>query len=419
MKPELIQAIKDFQDGNVKAFETIYSLQFNHIYYIAMQYTKSREAAEDVAQDVFIDVYRSLNQLDTPEHFNAWVNRVVYHTFLKSIRSKQISMRVHMAEDNFESYIHDDLQLTPDEVFHHNQVSEDVEEVFDSLAIELQEVARLTFYDELTNKEVADILEIPIGTVKSRLNRVRTLARERLNMNDYKFRVDISLAFALFFKTAIDNAYVLKPSDVAGRILIVQAALPKKRAKKLPKKSLSGLGGFAAIATVPFLVQNLLPVSLVNYNLNNEWTNDRVHVEVNLDTRNDMSRRLEASLSGTPIAIVFIDGSYHIDIPYNGDLKVHLDKDLIIDERVGNIDHEASTVRLVSQDTKMTLRLEDNLSGVDWDSVQIIDSTGVMTPYELSNELISFEHEDGVSYSIQGKDLAGNPFDFKLDYSVS
>lgn len=67
----------------------------------------------------------------------------------------------------------------------------------------------------------------------------------------------------------------------------------------------------------------------------------------------------------------------------------------------------------------MTLRLEDNLSGVDWDSVQIIDSTGVMTPYELSNELISFEHEDGVSYSIQGKDFAGNPFDFKLDYSVS
>lgn len=255
MKPELIQAIKDFQDGNVKAFETIYSLQFNHIYYIAMQYTKSREAAEDVAQDVFIDVYRSLNQLDTPEHFNAWVNRVVYHTFLKSIRSKQISMRVHMAEENFECYIHDDLQLTPDEVFHHNQVSEDVEEVFDSLAIELQEVARLTFYDELTNKEVADILEIPIGTVKSRLNRVRTLARERLNMNDYKFRVDISLAFALFFKTAIDNAYVLKPSDVAGRILIVQAALPKKRAKKLPKKSLSGLGSFAAIVTVPFLVK--------------------------------------------------------------------------------------------------------------------------------------------------------------------
>lgn len=418
MNPELLKSVEAFQAGDQSAFETIYRLQYNHIYYIAFQYAKKKEAAEDVVQDVFIEIFKSLHQLDTPQHFNAWMNRIVYHSFLRTIRNKQDTMRVHMAEEGFEEFIHDTEQYSPEEAYHHNQARQDVEAVFEEMTVDLQEVARMRFFDELSMKEIADVLEIPVGTVKSRINRVRSTVQNRLDMSNYTFRADASIAIAVFFKAAIEGAYTLTASDVAAGSAIASGAALIKPKKKFTKAKVATGAGFATLAVVPLFVQGLIPVRLEEFNYDRTWTSDNVQVALSLSSKKDHTKRMTANVSGLSVPIIFNQGSYTVIVPKNGDLVVKVDDEPILNQTVTNIDREAPVLTLTNQGDVMNVHILETESGIDWATVTLHDKEGVEINYSIEGNEITFDYIPFNSYLITGYDNAGNYFESNIDYTL-
>lgn len=418
MDEKLRQAIVDFQNGNKDAFTTIYTLQYNLVFYIALQHTRNKEDAEDIAHNVFISIYRSLKQLDKPENFNAWMNRIVYHKFIKTIRSKQVKMRVEMENEDFEMQIPNQSGLSPKEKYHYQEVVEDVNLVFDELSLELQEVARLTFFDELTNQEIADILEIPVGTVKSRIHRIRKFAKERLKAKDYKMNVDLSVLFGLLFLMRINNVSSVDKSHIAGVALAAKAMDSKfgeiKVKKKLPKFAVAA----GAITTIPLLVVSQTAIKLDSINYNDNWTNTYVDVQIKVDDSEIDHSRFKVELSGNPLPFIYSDGTYTVKVYTNGELNILLDDKLESSTQIGNIDKEPVEVTHDTDEEYINVLMSDQLSGVNWESITVYDHHGVSIDYDITEELMKFKYDKGLNYIIKGEDLAGNRFISTLDYVI-
>ena len=140
------------------------------LYSAALRMTRNRADAEDLVQETYLRAYRSFNTFDEGTNLRAWLFRILTNTFINSYRAKQR----RPVEDELMDY------------FPESEVKSAVEELPENfrLAVLLADVEGFSY------KEIAEILDIPIGTVMSRLHRGRKALQKRL----YEFAVDRGLA---------------------------------------------------------------------------------------------------------------------------------------------------------------------------------------------------------------------------------
>lgn len=159
---QLIQSVKD---GNQQAFDTLVEryLRLCQAYFFRKVFNK--EIARDLSQEVFISAYHSVPKLAPDSNFKAWLMRVCRNKFLDYLRSNKrrevASERVIAHQPGFESAI-----VQTDTI---NQALKRLDPI-------QQEVVELKYLGDLSCREIAQILEIPEGTVKSHL----FYARKRL-----------------------------------------------------------------------------------------------------------------------------------------------------------------------------------------------------------------------------------------------
>lgn len=185
--------IKKVQEGNEEAFNLLFEQLYQSVYYSAYRICKSDDDAKEIAQQTFIQVHRSINQLKDPDTFDIWLHRMIvnkcYNLFAKrkdvSVDPDTNSMLNNEAE--YREY------LMPKEA---NRRQSDID-VLNSLIDELPEKYRvlliLTYYQELSMEEVAEIVDMPIGTVKSRLFAARNLLKKKIV--EYEKREGVQLDF--------------------------------------------------------------------------------------------------------------------------------------------------------------------------------------------------------------------------------
>jgi len=133
------------------------------------------DRANDLAQDTFIKVYHGLASYRGAARFSSWLYRIAYYTFLNDERSRR-------TDDEFDEDVHgsggDSTSATADEL--------DVERALERLALRQRAVFDLHYKKGMTHSEVADALELPIGTVKSDLVRGHEKLREWLGGGTYE-----------------------------------------------------------------------------------------------------------------------------------------------------------------------------------------------------------------------------------------
>lgn len=155
------------------AFESLFHRYKNLVYRVAYLILEEKDEAEDALQEVFLQVYRSYHTYNpTKGAFTTWLYRITVNHCLKRRRKQKFSP-VHL----------DDLfSLFPSPPQSMNAVSADEEEVRQAVARlndPFRVVLILRYFSELSYDEISRILEIPIGTVKSRLARaIKALQRE-------------------------------------------------------------------------------------------------------------------------------------------------------------------------------------------------------------------------------------------------
>ena len=140
---------------------------------VAFSVLRQREDAEDVAQEAFVKAYRSFNQLRDRQRFRAWLARMTWRMALDRQRSNR-------RRDAREEALEANPVTTPEEV-EARERAEQLWRAIDSLSEKLRIVVVLASIEGHDIKEVAALLELPEGTVKSRLFDARRRLKEELS----------------------------------------------------------------------------------------------------------------------------------------------------------------------------------------------------------------------------------------------
>lgn len=184
--------IRRTQDGDRAAFDELIARHSKRAYQYAFRLTSNPEEASDVVADAFIRVYNSMQNFRGQSAFTTWLYRIITNCFLdlrKRERNRQhVSLEAQLTTDSGEvtRQIEDDAPGPDDEAFK-NAREEVVQRALTQLA-EYQKAMLILYHVEMKSyEEIAETLDLPIGTVKSRLNRARLSLREALKKDSELF----------------------------------------------------------------------------------------------------------------------------------------------------------------------------------------------------------------------------------------
>ena len=173
--------------GDAVAWEEIVQCYNRRIYNICYRFAGSPDDAQDLTQDVFIKMYRTLNSYDVERGaFMTWVTTITRNLLVDHFRkSKQDRMTDSL--DSAPSEHEDAMPLSeqipdktapPDSRVHNRETRETIHRALQKLSPDLREAVILRDLQDMDYREIATILKVPEGTVKSRINRGRAeLAR--------------------------------------------------------------------------------------------------------------------------------------------------------------------------------------------------------------------------------------------------
>lgn len=147
------------------------------IYTVAYRLTGNHNEAQDLVQDVLVRVERGLKSY-RPGNLEGWLGRITTNIFLDGMRQKKRRPTDPLPEDNPERVL--PSSPAPDEVSAASSLPEHIQMALVSLPEDFRAVVVLSDVADCSYSDIADQLQIPLGTVRSRLHRGRLLMREQL-----------------------------------------------------------------------------------------------------------------------------------------------------------------------------------------------------------------------------------------------
>lgn len=158
------------------------------VFTLLMRILRSRERAEEVTQDAFLQAYLKLNAYKPQFKFSSWLLKIAQNLAFNRLRKARLetvsldgdrdSNRTarHMADDHVEGQ--------PEERAELRDLKRILESTFDTLSSKYRATVVLRHTEGLSYKEIADVLDIPVGTVKFRLHRAYRLMKEKLERRE-------------------------------------------------------------------------------------------------------------------------------------------------------------------------------------------------------------------------------------------
>ena len=169
------ELVRRCRAGDGSAWEEIVALFSRRIFNLAFRFTSSVEAAEDLTQEVFIRIYRTLEQYD-PKHGDLanWLMRLARNLIIDDYRHRQRNPQNSYADDVDDHTFHlRAVGTSAQKQIERRELAAQVQEGIDKLPADLRTCVILRDIEELSYQEIVDLLKIPEGTVKSRINRGR------------------------------------------------------------------------------------------------------------------------------------------------------------------------------------------------------------------------------------------------------
>jgi RNA polymerase sigma factor (sigma-70 family) len=147
------------------------------IYRLAYRLTGNQHDAEDLTQEVFVRVFRSLSSY-TPGTFEGWMHRITTNLFLDQARRKQRIRFDALPDDSGDRLA--GREPGPELAWEHNNLDYDVQAALDTLPPDFRAAVVLCDIEGLSYEEIAATLDVKLGTVRSRIHRGRALLRQEL-----------------------------------------------------------------------------------------------------------------------------------------------------------------------------------------------------------------------------------------------
>ncbi len=171
------QVFARYIEGESSAFDELVERYYKQIYRFLVRFTGRPHLAEDLIQDVFMKLYRSASTFDPSKKFRPWLYSIAANRARDALRSagrseKQIVIQSSGQEEHVSlEHLIPGSPSSPDTEMIARETTEKVQKALQEMPEGLREILILAYYDQMPYKDIADSLEIPLGTVKSRLHK--------------------------------------------------------------------------------------------------------------------------------------------------------------------------------------------------------------------------------------------------------
>ena len=162
---------------NADAFAALALPLLAQLYNFAHWLAGSREEAEDLVQEAYLKALKGFSSFTAGTNFRAWMYRILRNTFLTSRTG--LKPTVSLADEN--DTLEPEASDTPESLLLARMDAEQIRLALGRLAVPQREIILLSDVEELSYREIAEMLGVPIGTVMSRLSRARRALRELLS----------------------------------------------------------------------------------------------------------------------------------------------------------------------------------------------------------------------------------------------
>ena len=154
------------------------------VFSVLMRVVRRAEDAEDLAQETFVRMFRALDRYDPERPFTAWLFTIATRLAIDHLRRRRVqtvSLTVTEPGSTEERELDvEDRGLKPDEVTSNAEEERIAQDLIDSLPEHYRIVILLRHQQDLSYEEIAEALNLPLGTVKARIHRARALLKERI-----------------------------------------------------------------------------------------------------------------------------------------------------------------------------------------------------------------------------------------------
>ncbi|ALC92589.1 RNA polymerase subunit sigma [Bacillus sp. FJAT-18017] len=176
--------IKQVKKGDQDAFAEIVEIYKDKLFQLAFRMLGNRHEAEDIAQEAFIRAYVNINSYNQEYKFSTWLYRIATNLCIDRIRKKKpdFYLDAEMAGTeglNLYSRIPSETPL-PEKELEKMELQETIQQEILKLPDKYRSAIVLKYIDELSLNEISEILDLPLGTVKTRIHRGREALRKQL-----------------------------------------------------------------------------------------------------------------------------------------------------------------------------------------------------------------------------------------------
>ncbi|MEX2671994.1 MAG: RNA polymerase sigma factor [Phycisphaeraceae bacterium] len=189
------QLVESYRRGQIEVFEVLINRYRSELLNFLLRFTGDRTAAEDVFQETFLQVHLSAETFDTDRNFKPWLFTIASNKARDYMRKRARRPAAPLdapvggaggeGGQTFVDLLEGDLPL-PDQKLQENELQALVQRTIDQMPDHLREILVLSYFQRFSYNEIADMLQIPLGTVKSRLHTaVATFAKlwKRVNLH--------------------------------------------------------------------------------------------------------------------------------------------------------------------------------------------------------------------------------------------
>jgi RNA polymerase sigma-70 factor (ECF subfamily) len=181
MQPEDQRLLQQIARGDQEAFKILYTKYRNSVYrFLWYQLDRDAHRAEDLVQEVFLQVWRSARQYHDCAQVITWILSIARHLAANAKRNRTRRVEGHLVEQEYLARREEAHEWEEEHVYSFSPSHEDavvnrlaLTQALQCLPVKYREVLDLVFYQGLSLHDAAQVLDIPLGTVKSRLSTAR------------------------------------------------------------------------------------------------------------------------------------------------------------------------------------------------------------------------------------------------------
>lgn len=173
------QLVLGIQQGDMAAFEALFYKYQGAIYRTAYAITRDTGAAEEVLQDCFYKTYLNIMKITGEGSLSPWLHRVAVNLSCNALKKRRVWLEPIEAIADFFSA---DPHNSPEQLAERSELQGTMREVINSLPLKHRIVVILHYLQDFSLPEIAYILDVPVGTIKSRLHHARKELRDKLQV---------------------------------------------------------------------------------------------------------------------------------------------------------------------------------------------------------------------------------------------